>query len=240
VSKNKEEKTSFFGSIFSHLKSVLLTGVLLLTPSALTLWVLFKLFSLADSVINVLPEQWQPRELIGFDIPGLGIFISLMLIYLAGFGVRYYIGRRLVELTERFLVQVPVVSGLYQAIKQVMSTMFSSSSEHFREVVLVEYPRRGMYCFAFLTNKKDYLGIDNEDSLISIFLPSTPNPTTGFYLLLPISDVWSIDISVEDAFKIIMSAGIVTPELRKTAIPFHSPSKSSEAKDTNESSPTIT
>lgn len=220
MSNTKEEKKSFFGNIFSHLKSVLLTGVLLLTPSALTLWVLFQLFRFADSIINVLPEQWQPKTVVGFDIPGLGIFLSLILIYVAGFGVRYYIGRSIVDITEKILVQVPIVSGLYQAIKQVMSTMFSQSSENFRDVVIVEYPRRGMYCFAFLTNKKDYLKIENEDTLVSIFLPSTPNPTTGFYLLLPCSDILSVDISVEDAFKIIMSAGIVTPELQKIAKPF--------------------
>lgn len=236
---SKQEKTGFFGNLFSHLKSVLLTGVLLLTPSALTLWVLFKLFSFADSVINVLPIQWQPKTVIGFDIPGLGIFLSLILIYLAGFGVRYYIGRSLVEFTERILVQVPIVSGLYQAIKQVMSTMFSHSSDHFREVVLIEYPRRDMYCFAFLTNKKDYLTINDEKTLISIFLPSTPNPTTGFYLLLPSSDIWSVDISVEEAFKIIMSAGIVTPEIQKSAKPFYAPSNPIEAKETKESSPII-
>lgn len=240
MSKKKEEGANFFGKIFSHLKSVLLTGVLLLTPSALTLWVLFQLFSFADSIINILPQQWQPKTVIGFDIPGLGIFLSLVLIYGAGLGVRYYIGRTLVELTEKFLAQVPIVSGLYQAIKQVMSTMFSQSSDHFREVVIVEYPRRGMYCFAFLTNKKDYLMVEGEKTLLSIFLPSTPNPTTGFYLLLPCSDVWSVDISVEEAFKIIMSAGIVTPDLQKKALPFSASSSPIEANETNESSPTMT
>ena len=235
---SKSEDTGFFGGIFSHLKAVLLTGILILTPSALTLWVLFKLFSFADSIINILPDNWQPKVIVGFDIPGLGIVFSMILLYIAGLGVRYYIGRRLIEITDKILVRVPIVSGLYQAIKQVLSTMFSQSSDNFREVVLVEYPRSGMYSFAFLTNRKDYLDLEGQESLVSIFLPSTPNPTTGFYLLVPYTDIWKVEISVEEAFKIIMSAGIVTPSIYQKAKPFqlNNPIEESETK---ESSPMI-
>ena len=235
---NKSEEIGFFGSFFSHLKSSVLTGVLILTPLALTLWLLFKLFSFADSVINILPATWQPKVIVGFDIPGLGIFLSMILLYIAGLGVRYYIGRRIIDATEKVLVRVPIVSGLYQAIKQVLSTMFSQSSDNFREVVLVEYPRERMYSFAFLTNRKDFLELEGQESLVSIFLPSTPNPTTGFYLLVPHTDIWKIDISVEEAFKIIMSAGIVTPVIYQKAKPFQLSSPIDES-ETKESSPMI-
>ena len=113
------------------------------------------------------------------------------------------------------------INTVYQSIKQLMSTIFSEKATHFRDVVLVEYPRKGIFCFAFLTNETQYLEVSGQ-KLLSIFLPSTPNPTTGFYLLLPSQDVWNVDLTVEEAFKLIMSAGIVTPELLRQATRFES------------------
>ena len=115
-----------------------------------------------------------------------------------------------------------------------MSTLFSEQATHFQEVVLVEYPRKGIYCFAFLTNNNHFLEV-SEQKLLSIFLPSTPNPTTGFYLLLPEDAVWNVDLTVEEAFKLIMSAGIVTPDVLRTATPYvnaRQESSPSEAKET--------
>ena len=135
---------------------------------------------------------------------------------------------------ESVLDRVPFINTVYQSIKQLMSTLFSEQATHFQEVVLVEYPRKGIYCFAFLTNENHFLEVSGQ-KLLSIFLPSTPNPTTGFYLLLPQDAVWNVDLTVEEAFKLIMSAGIVTPDVLRTATPYvvaRQDSSPSDAKET--------
>lgn len=235
-----DEKLPKMRAFFSHLKSVFGTGVLLLTPLLLTSWLLFQFFAFADGSINILPQSLQPKTLIGFDLPGLGIVLSVLFIYFSGLGVQYYAGRQLVVFTEHLLERVPIVSSIYHAIKQLMETMFSQKGQHFREVVLIEYPRKGIYSYAFLTNHHQYLEVPHERHLISIFLPSTPNPTTGFYLLLPARDVYAVDISVEEAFKIIMSAGIVIPEKMRSVQPLLAQEQNpNEASDTKEDSPMI-
>ncbi|MFT5683974.1 MAG: putative membrane protein [Myxococcota bacterium] len=198
--------------VFAELRLALIAGVLVLAPLGVTSWVFFALVSRADSVIELLPHRLQPETLLGFHIPGLGILLSLMLVVGVGLAMQYYTGRRVVELFEGLLGRVPVLSGIYQGVKQLIDTIFSRKGAHFREVVLVEYPRRGLYCLAFLTNEDSWLKIPGVDSeLISIFLPTTPNPTSGFYLLVSREDVKRLDLTPEEAFKVIMSAGIVTP-----------------------------
>lgn len=200
----------------SHFRLSIVAGLLIIGPLWLTGYLLLKLFVFFDGAIRILPKAWQPEALFGHGIPGLGILLSLVFIYVVGLGTRAYAGRQLVGFYESVLQRVPIISGVYQAIKQLMTTLFSEQANHFRDVVLVEYPRKGIYCFAFLTNDQQYLSIEDQ-SLLSIFLPSTPNPTTGFYLLLPEKDVWNVDLTVEEAFKLIMSAGIVTPDIMRTA-----------------------
>ena len=219
----------------------MLTGVLVVPPISIILFLIVRLIGFADGIIGWLPVAWQPKTLVGFDIPGIGIVITGFVIYLVGIAMRYYVGRQVVLFYEGILQKVPVFSSLYQATKQLMSTIFTEKGTHFREVVLVEYPRRNIYSFAFLTNKEKYISIEDR-TLISIFLPSTPNPTTGFYLLVPTEDLYSINMGVEEAFKLIMSAGIVTPDLIRTATPFQlsedEGSKPDSTKEENESCPT--
>ncbi len=203
----------------SHFRLSFVAGILVIGPLWLTGWFLLKLFVFFDGAIQVLPNAWQPEVLFGRDIPGLGIVLSLLFVYLCGVGTRAYAGKQLVSLYEGLLERVPIINTVYQSIKQLMSTLFSEQANHFRDVVLVEYPRKGIFCFAFLTNDKQYLEMDNQ-KLLSIFLPSTPNPTTGFYLLLPTTQVWNVDLTVEEAFKLIMSAGIVTPRVMRGATPY--------------------
>lgn len=203
----------------SHFRLSFIAGLLVIGPLSLTGWILLKLFVFFDGAIKILPMAWQPETLFGRDIPGLGIVLSLVFVYLCGVGTRAYAGRQLVSFFEGVLDRVPVINTVYQSIKQLMSTLFSEQATHFRDVVLVEYPRKGIYCFAFLTNDSQYLEVSGQ-TLLSIFLPSTPNPTTGFYLLLPSQDVWNVDLTVEEAFKLIMSAGIVTPDMLRQATRF--------------------
>ena len=205
----------------SHFRLSFMAGLLVIGPLWLTGWILLKLFVFFDGAIKILPMAWQPETLIGRDIPGFGIVLSLLFVYLCGVGTRAYAGRQLVSFFESLLDRVPFINTVYQSIKQLMSTLFSDKGTHFRDVVLVEYPRKGIYCFAFLTNDSQYLEVSGQ-KLLSIFLPSTPNPTTGFYLLLPTKDVWNVDLTVEEAFKLIMSAGIVTPDVLRQATHFES------------------
>lgn len=218
----------------SHFRLSFMAGLLVIGPLWLTGWLLLKLFVFFDGAIRILPDAWQPDALFGQDVPGLGIVLSLVFVYLCGVGTRAYAGKQLVSFFEGLLDRVPFINTVYQSIKQLMSTLFSEQATHFQDVVLVEYPRKGIYCFAFLTNDNHFLEVSGQ-KLLSIFLPSTPNPTTGFYLLLPQDTVWNVDLTVEEAFKLIMSAGIVTPDVLRTATPYvtaHQESSPSEAKET--------
>ncbi len=236
---SSDEKSSM--GIWGHFRLSFGAGILVSGPFLLTGWLLVKLFGFVDGVIKILPRSLQPDVLFGYDIPGLGILLSVLFVYLSGLATRMYAGRQVVQFYEGLLKKVPIINGIYQSIKQLMTTLFSKKAAHFRNVVLVEYPRRGIFCFAFLTNDTPYLKI-NDQEMLSIFLPSTPNPTTGFYLLLPKEEIWQVDLSVEEAFKSIMSAGIVTPELLRTATRLKTDQETipSSFNETKQSEPTIT
>jgi len=210
-----------------HFRDTLITGILVIAPLGVTTWVLFTLMGFADKAIDVLPEQWNPEVVVGFPIPGLGVLLSVLILWLIGLGMRNYAGRRLVRIVEGLLRRVPLASVLYQSIKQLMETLFSDKGRHFQEVVVVEYPRKGMYCLAFLTNEAQFM--KGAGTLIGIFLPSTPNPTTGFYLLVPSEDVFRVNLSVEEAFKLIMSAGIILPPEKCELLPFYVTTESVES-----------
>ena len=196
----------------TKLRDDLLAGILVLAPVGITAWVFFFLVGLADGMIRLLPAAARPETYLGFPIPGLGVLLTLILVGLTGLTMRYYAGQKVVAWYEKILSRVPLVSGVYQGFKQLVNTLFTQRGHHFRQVVLVEYPRRGLYCFAFVTNEDTFLKVEgNVDRLISIFLPTTPNPTSGFYLLVPAQDLLKVDITTEEAFKLIMSAGIVPP-----------------------------
>jgi uncharacterized membrane protein len=204
----------------ARFRSDVLAGLLVLVPLGITIWVFLAFVSLADGLIRMLPEVARPETYLGFPIPGLGILVTMIIVFLVGFGTRYYAGRSIVEWTERLLSKVPLASGIYQGLKQLVQTLFTERGRHFRQVVLLEYPRRGLYCLAFVTNVDTFIdveGVDQDESLVSIFLPTTPNPTSGFYLLVPQSDLLLLDLTVEESFKLIMSAGIVVPEGRRVA-----------------------
>ena len=210
----KHKTMQRFSATMGALRSALVAGGLALAPLGITIWVFVQLIELADGVVGLLPVQYQPQELLGFEIPGLGIVITLIVVAAFGVMLRNYLGRRVVEFYEAILARVPILSGVYQGLKELFATLFSSRGQHFRQVVLVEYPRKGLYCLAFMTNDTEYLRLTDEEpesNLVSIFLPTTPNPTSGFYLLVPRSDIRLVDLGVEQAFKLIMSAGIVTP-----------------------------
>ena len=193
-----------------RIRQSLVTGVLVVAPLALTIWGLFFLVNLADNLLQILPQSIRPEQVFGFPIPGLGLLLVLVILFFVGGLARLYVGRRVIEWYESFLKRVPVVSSVYAGLKQFLETIFSDNKAAFSQAVLIEYPRRGIYCLAFVTNERS--PIQSAPELVSVFLPTTPNPTSGFFLMIPRVDIQYLNITTEEAFTMIMSAGLVVNE----------------------------
>lgn len=195
------------------IKNYFLAGLLLLLPISLTIYILSLILSLMDGLINLLPQWLQPETYIGFKIPGLGLVLTLVVVLLVGVLAKSYLVRKLVEFGEKILGGIPLVRGIYISIKQFAQTVFSENNKNFKRVVLVEYPRKGMYTLAFVTGVSEgEVQQKTRRKVINIFVPTTPNPTSGFYLMVPEDDVIYLEMSVERAFKQIISGGIVTSD----------------------------
>jgi len=205
----------------SLLKRYFITGLLIWVPLVITLWVLDLLVSAMDRSLLLLPAQFHTESWIGTHIPGLGVLLTLLVVFVTGVFAANIIGQRLVRLGERVLARIPVFNSIYHSVKQVSDTVFSPSGQAFRKAVLVEYPRPGAWTVAFLTGRP---GGDVANHLagdyVSIYVPTTPNPTSGFFLMLPRSDVIELDMSVDDALKYVISMGVAVPahSARKHAV----------------------
>ncbi|UCD85016.1 MAG: DUF502 domain-containing protein [Deltaproteobacteria bacterium] len=170
------------------------------------------LFGLAGSFFDFVPNRFHPDNIFGTHIPGLAVIFTLIIILIAGILTRNYIGKKLVSYGDHIIARIPLVSTIYQGIKQLIESIFTQEARHFRRVVLVEWPRKGVYAVAFVTQENDgELQKKTQQKTIGIFLPTSPNPTTGYYFLVPEEETVPLDISIEDAFKLILSAGILTP-----------------------------
>lgn len=202
------------------MRKYFITGLLILVPLAITLWVLNLIIGTMDQSLLLLPEDWRPKALFGFNIPGLGTILTLLIVFLTGLATRNFIGKQVVYGWEMLLQRIPVVRSIYSSVKQVSDTLFSSSGNAFRKAVLVQYPRQGAWTIAFLTGVP---GGDVRNHLvgdfISIYVPTTPNPTSGFFLMVLRADVIELDMNVDEALKYIVSMGVVSPEyFEKTTI----------------------
>jgi uncharacterized membrane protein len=193
-------------------KKYFVTGLLIWIPLAITLWVLNLIVTTMDQTLLLLPEAIQPRVLIGWHIPGVGLLVSLLVILLTGLLAANIIGQRLLQLWEGLLTRIPVVKSIYNSVKQVSDTLLSSSGQAFRKALLVQYPREGSWTIAFQTGTP---GGDVAKHLhgdyVSVYVPTTPNPTSGFFLMLPRSDVIELDMSVDAALKYVVSMGVAPP-----------------------------
>ena len=197
------------------IKRYFITGLLIWVPMAITAWVLMLIVGTMDQSLRLLPEVIHPHTVLGFDIPGVGAILTLLIIVLTGLLATNFIGQRLVVWWELLLARIPVVNSIYHSVKQVSDTLFSSSGNAFRKALLIEYPRRGTWTIAFLTGKPGgevLRHLDGEH--VSVYVPTTPNPTSGFFLMLPITDVIELDMSVDTALKYVISMGVVAPPLR--------------------------
>ena len=204
------------------MKKYFVTGLLIWIPIAITFWVLNLIVTTMDPTLLLLPEAIQPETLIGWHIPGLGLLLSLLVVLLTGLAAANIIGQRLLRYSEAAFARIPVVKSIYNSVKQVSDTLLSSSGQAFRKALLVEYPRKGCWTIAFQTGTP---GGDVSNHLrgdyISVYVPTTPNPTSGFFLMLPRSDVIELDMSVDAALKYVVSMGVAPPPAPRLA-----PSKS--------------
>ena len=199
--------------IKAALKANLIAGLVVAAPLAATVFLLRLILRWGDKIMLLVPEAYRPESYLPFEIPGLGIFLLFALLFLLGILARNILGRTLVRLGERIMGAIPLVNKVYQSVKQLMETVLVGGGRDFKRVVLVEYPRRGIYALAYVTGKTHAeFSKKTGKKVINIFLPTTPNPTSGFYLIVPEEDVIELDISVEDSFKILISGGLINPE----------------------------
>ncbi|CAM2140785.1 DUF502 domain-containing protein [Pararobbsia alpina] len=194
------------------LKTYFLTGLLVLVPLAITLWVLGLVIGTMDQTLNLLPSSWQPERLLGYNLPGIGAILTLVFIFIVGLLTQNFIGQKLVKWWETLLAHIPIVGPLYTSVKQVSDTLLSSSGNAFRKALLIEYPRKGCFTIAFMTGIPggDVANHLNGDH-VSVYVPTTPNPTSGFFLMLPRNEVVELDMTVDAALKYIVSMGVVAP-----------------------------
>jgi uncharacterized membrane protein len=193
-------------------KRYFITGLLIWAPLGITVWVLSFILGLMDQSIMLLPESWQSKALFGFHLPGLGAVLTLVVVFITGVLTTNFIGQRLVRWWEALLHRIPVVRSVYQSVKQISDTLFSPSGQAFRQAVLVQYPRAGSWTIGFLTGTPGgEIATHLGNAMVSLYVPTTPNPTSGFFLMVPKADVIELDMSVEDALKYLISMGVVAP-----------------------------
>ena len=197
------------------MKKYFITGLLIWVPLAITVWVLSMIVRTMDQSLLLLPEGIRPEKLLGFYLPGIGVILTLLIVLGTGLVTTNILGQRLVRFWEGVLARIPVVKSVYYSVKQVSDTLFSSTGEAFRKALLVQYPRQGCWTIAFLTGQPGgAVSAHLPGEYVSIYLPTTPNPTSGFFLMLPRADVIELDMSVDEALKYIISMGVVAPPMR--------------------------
>ncbi|MCK5813495.1 MAG: DUF502 domain-containing protein [Cocleimonas sp.] len=201
------------------LRKYLITGLLVWVPLGITILVIKLLVDLLDKTLLLLPHALRPETLIGFDIPGLGIILSTLFVFSSGFIITNFAGKRLVLWGEDLLERIPLVRSIYSALKQVTETVLTSDKNSFRQVVLIEYPRKGIWTIGFQTSDSpEEFNQLADHKLLTIFVPTTPNPTSGYILMMPEEDIKKLDMDVEDALKMVMSLGVVTPKSIRSGV----------------------
>jgi uncharacterized membrane protein len=204
--------------MMAALRRYLVAGLLVWVPVGVTMLIVGFLVDLMDRTLLLLPDSLQPERLLGFRIPGLGLVLTAVIVFVTGVIVTNLFGMRLVKIGERLLQRIPLVRSIYASVKQVTQSLFSSGKS-FRKVVLVEYPRKGMWSLAFQTGVgAGEISSKTGKSIANVFIPTTPNPTSGFFLMVPHEDVIELDMSVDDGLKMLLSVGVVIPEDKKDRV----------------------
>jgi uncharacterized membrane protein len=196
------------------LRKWLLAGLLVIVPVAITVAVLLWIIETLDQTLLILPEAWQPDRLIGFHIPGFGVLLTLAILLIVGGVASNFVGKKLVSLGDAVVSRIPVVRGIYSSVKQVSDTLFSESGNAFRTAVLVQWPRPDVWTVAFVTGAPggDVTNYLRGDEFVSVYVPTTPNPTGGYFVMLRKSDCIELKMSVDEALKYVVSMGVVSPQ----------------------------
>ncbi len=196
--------------MWSQVSKYFFKGLIILLPFLITLWLLKFIFSFMDDILGSLLTV-----LFGRPIPGLGLLITLAIVFITGYFANYIVGERLIQAFERFMFKVPIVKSIYSSAKQVNEVLFQSGdSKGFNKACLVQYPRLGIYSIGFLTNEagREINEKANKTDLVCVFIPNTPTPATGFLIMVPRSELIMLDIKIDEAFKMIVSGGALTPK----------------------------
>lgn len=194
------------------IKRYFITGLLIWVPLVITGWVLSMIVSTLDQSLRLLPASIHPQNLFGFAIPGAGAVLTLGMIFITGLLAANFIGQKLVSVWEKLLARIPVVNSVYNSVKQVSDTLFSPNGNAFRKAMLVQYPRTGCWTVAFLTGQPGGDIVNHlSGDYVSVYVPTTPNPTSGFFLMMSAKDVVELDMTVDEALKYIISMGVVAP-----------------------------
>lgn len=203
--------------IFAHLRGYFLTGLLVTAPIAITIWVTLWFLEFVDNnVANLIPPRYNPDYYLPFQIPGLGLVIAITFFITVGWFARNYFGRLAIRVSEYALDKMPIVRTIYGALKQIFETVMASQSQAFRDVVMFEYPRKGIWVMGFVTGTtRGEVQALTDTEVVNVFLPTTPNPTSGFLLFVPKKDLTFLNMTVEEAIKMVVSGGIITPLARE-------------------------
>ena len=194
------------------MRRYLIAGLLVWVPLGVTLLVITLMVDTMDQTLLLLPPEYRPEALFGVHIPGLGLVLSLVVVFLTGVVAANLVGRQLVAFGEAVVARIPLVRSIYTSVKQLAETVFSSGGQSFRKVLLIEYPRRGLWTLAFQTGSD--LGeaqLRTGTDVINVYVPTTPNPTSGFFLMVPRSEVVELEMSVDEGLKMLLSMGAVVP-----------------------------
>jgi len=193
-------------------KKYLIAGLLIWIPLVITIWVLSVVVETLDQSLALLPDSSRTENLIGVHVPGMGVLLTLVIVLLTGVVAANFIGERLVGMWNDILRRIPFVRSIYSSVKQVSDTLFSPTGQAFRKALLVQWPREGVWTIAFLTGVPGGDVVNHlKGDYVSVYVPTTPNPTGGYFVMLPSADVIELDMSVDEALKYIISMGVATP-----------------------------
>ena len=200
-------------TLLGKLRAYFLAGIVVTAPISITIYLTWTFLQFLDSKITpLIPAAYNPNTYLPFSMPGLGLLIAVVFFVLVGFLARNYFGRLLVRISEYIVERVPVINTVYGAIKQIFETVAASQSDAFKEVVMFEYPRKGIWVMGFVTGRtKGEVQTLTKGETVNVFLPTTPNPTSGFLLFVPKKDITYMEMTVEEGIKMIVSGGIITP-----------------------------
>jgi uncharacterized membrane protein len=205
------------------MKRYLIAGLLVWVPLGITIWVLHFLVTSLDSILLVFPESARPEKLVGFNIPGVGVLISFVILLGTGVLAANFLGQRLIHAWEAVLIRIPFVKSIYSSVKQVSDTLLSDQGNAFRKALLVEFPHPGSWTIAFQTGSPAAaVAAELDGEHVSVYVPTTPNPTSGYFVIVPRARVHELDMTVDEALKYIISMGVVAPRPHPPATPLPS------------------